>query len=105
MLKGLAAQATGQLELRSNILLLEAKVASQSRFMDQLKNEHQELQKQNATDPLTGLANRRSFHDRLSLEIARAECTGTMASLVMFDVDHFKSYNDSFGHPAGDAVL
>jgi diguanylate cyclase (GGDEF)-like protein len=105
MLQGFAAQAAEQLQLRDSITLLEAKVASQSRFMDQLKNEQQELQRQNATDPLTGLGNRRSFHDRVSLEIARAECTGTKASLVMFDVDHFKSYNDSFGHPAGDAVL
>lgn len=105
LLQGLARQAAEQLRLRSSILLLEAKVASQSRYLDQLKNEQQELQKQNATDPLTGLGNRRSFHDRLSLEIARAECTGTRASLIMFDVDHFKSYNDSFGHPAGDAVL
>ena len=105
MLEGFAAQAIQQLELRSSILLLEAKLHSQSRFMDQLKNEQLELQKQNATDPLTGLGNRRSFHDRLSLEIARADCTGNRASLVMFDVDHFKSYNDSFGHPAGDVVL
>jgi diguanylate cyclase (GGDEF)-like protein len=105
MLQALAAQAAQQLELRSNIVMLEAKVASQSRFMDQLKDEQQELQKQNATDPLTGLGNRRSFHDRLSLEIARADCTGSRASLVMFDVDHFKSYNDNFGHPAGDVVL
>ncbi|MEO8314579.1 MAG: sensor domain-containing diguanylate cyclase [Pseudomonadota bacterium] len=105
MLQGLAAQAAEQVELRGNIMLLEAKVASQSHYMDQLKNEHLELQKQNATDPLTGLGNRRSFHDRLALEIGRAECTGTRASLIMFDVDHFKSYNDNFGHPAGDAVL
>ncbi len=105
LLQGLAAQATEQLELRSSIMVLEAKVASQSRFMDQLKNEQQELQKQNAMDPLTGLGNRRSFHDRVSLEIARAECTGSRASLIMLDVDHFKSYNDNFGHPAGDVVL
>jgi diguanylate cyclase (GGDEF)-like protein len=105
MLQSLAAQAIEQLELRSSIVMLEAKVLSQSRFLYQLKNEQQELQRQNATDPLTGLGNRRSFYDRVSLEIARAECTDTNASLIMLDVDHFKSYNDSFGHPAGDAVL
>jgi diguanylate cyclase (GGDEF)-like protein len=105
VLQGFAAQATEQLELRDSIVTLETKLASQSRFMDQLKNEQQELQRQNATDPLTGLGNRRSFHDRVSLEIARAEVTGTKASLIMFDVDRFKSYNDSFGHPAGDVVL
>ncbi len=96
VLQGLAAQIVAQLELRSNLLLLEAKVASQSRYLEQLKREQQELQKQNGTDPLTGLGNRRSFHDRLCLEIGRAECTGTSAALMIFDVDFFKSYNDSF---------
>lgn len=105
MLQGLAAQAAAQLELRSNVMQLESKVASQSRYVEQLKREHRELQKQNGTDPLTGLGNRRSFHDRLCLEIGRAECTSTSAALLVFDVDHFKSYNDSFGHPAGDVVL
>jgi diguanylate cyclase (GGDEF)-like protein len=105
MLQGFATQASEQLELRSCILMLEARLESQSRTMFRLKSEQRELQRQNATDPLTGLGNRRSFHDRVSLEIARAECTGSKASLIMFDVDHFKSYNDSFGHPAGDAVL
>ncbi|MEO6079474.1 MAG: sensor domain-containing diguanylate cyclase [Steroidobacteraceae bacterium] len=105
MLLGLAVQVMEQLELRANLVLLETKVVAQSTFVGQLKREQQELQKQNGTDPLTGLGNRRSFHDRLCLEIGRAECTGTSAALVMLDVDGFKSYNDSFGHPAGDVVL
>ncbi|HEX8912308.1 MAG TPA: diguanylate cyclase, partial [Humisphaera sp.] len=53
------------------------------------------------TDGLTGLHNHRHFHDALA-EVRR---TGGVASLLMLDVDHFKSFNDAFGHPAGDAVL
>lgn len=56
------------------------------------------------TDPLTGLANRRALMLRLSERLAACEPEQT-SLLVMFDLDHFKSYNDTFGHPAGDALL
>jgi diguanylate cyclase (GGDEF)-like protein len=56
-------------------------------------------------DELTGAANRRSFDDRLAVEQARAARTGAELSICMFDLDHFKSYNDRFGHPAGDDLL
>lgn len=57
------------------------------------------------TDGLTGLANRRHFGDQLAREVARAAETGQPLSLVVLDIDHFKSVNDQHGHPAGDAVL
>ncbi len=57
------------------------------------------------TDGLTGLANRRAFNRRIDEEVARAERTGDPLSLLMFDIDHFKKYNDRFGHLAGDAAL
>lgn len=57
------------------------------------------------TDPLTGLANRRVWNERLHLELARAERESGPLSLVLIDIDHFKSYNDRFGHPQGDALL
>jgi diguanylate cyclase (GGDEF)-like protein len=57
------------------------------------------------TDGLTGLANRRSFGDRLTAAIAYARQTETPLSLILMDVDRFKPYNDMFGHPAGDEVL
>jgi diguanylate cyclase (GGDEF)-like protein/PAS domain S-box-containing protein len=56
-------------------------------------------------DSLTGLANRRRFDERLKEEWARAYRDRSSLSLLMIDVDHFKSYNDEFGHPAGDACL
>ncbi len=59
-----------------------------------------------ATDPLTGLLNRRGFMERADVLIGRsARKRGGRVSLLMFDLDHFKSINDRFGHAAGDAAL
>lgn len=63
------------------------------------------LREQTIRDPLTGLFNRRYMEEALKLEIARASRSGQPLSLVMCDVDHFKRFNDDFGHDAGDAVL
>ncbi len=57
------------------------------------------------TDVLTGLHNRRYFNDILEKEIKRSERYGSFLSLILFDVDHFKIYNDTYGHPEGDKVL
>ncbi|MEO5859563.1 MAG: diguanylate cyclase [Pyrinomonadaceae bacterium] len=57
------------------------------------------------TDPLTGLLNRRYLEERLGEEINRSDRSGEPLSFLMMDVDDFKSYNDRFGHPAGDAAL
>ena len=58
-----------------------------------------------ATDGLTGLANRRQFDRRLEEEWRRAIRNGTPLSLLLLDADHFKAYNDSYGHQEGDQVL
>lgn len=63
------------------------------------------LREQTIRDPLTNLFNRRYMEEALKLEIARAARGGAPLSLVMCDVDHFKRFNDDFGHDAGDAVL
>ena len=57
------------------------------------------------TDPLTGTANRRHLFQQLELEVSRAQRFGNQLSLLMIDIDHFKLYNDRYGHPAGDEVL
>lgn len=57
------------------------------------------------TDELTGLYNHRSFHERMEQEIARGSRFGGTFSLIMLDIDLFKSYNDIYGHLAGDQVL
>ena len=57
------------------------------------------------TDELTGLANRRCFDTTLEKEFLRAKRYKNKLTLVMFDIDHFKNINDTFGHPCGDFVL
>ncbi|WP_165864456.1 GGDEF domain-containing protein [Capsulimonas corticalis] len=57
------------------------------------------------TDGMTGLVNHRVFYERLSEACARAARYGAPFALLLLDVDRFKHYNDTFGHPAGDAVL
>ena len=57
------------------------------------------------TDPLTGLANRRLWDERLGVELARAERYGGPLCVAAIDLDRFKPYNDRFGHAAGDALL
>lgn len=64
-----------------------------------------ELEQQATTDPLTGALNRLKFNDLLGQEIRRAERYGTPLSLIMYDIDHFKRVNDTYGHQAGDSVL
>jgi diguanylate cyclase (GGDEF)-like protein len=60
---------------------------------------------QAATDPVTGLANHRTFHERLNSEVERAARHGRALSLALFDLDHFKDVNDTHGHQTGDDVL
>jgi diguanylate cyclase (GGDEF)-like protein len=64
-----------------------------------------ELSVLSQTDPLTGLANRRVFDRRLAEEVARSARHRVPLALLIVDIDHFKAYNDHYGHPAGDACL
>ena len=66
---------------------------------------NQELSVLSQTDPLTGLANRRAFDQRLAEEVSRAVRHQMPLALLVVDIDHFKAYNDHYGHPAGDVCL
>ena len=80
-------------------------------YWDALENEHllelksRELARLSNTDVLTGLYNRRFFDQVLDLEWKRSGRNRTILSVILFDIDHFKNVNDSFGHQAGDAYL
>ena len=63
------------------------------------------IEAQATRDGLTGLANHRSFYDRLGQELARGRRYGSPVSLLMLDIDDFKVLNDTYGHQAGDEVL
>ncbi len=63
------------------------------------------LRGQSLRDPLTGLYNRRYMEDSLEREVRRAARSNQQVALLMIDIDHFKQFNDTFGHQAGDTVL
>jgi diguanylate cyclase (GGDEF)-like protein len=83
-----------------SVMQIERKV-----FQERLQLAYQEMEKRATTDVLTGVANRRLFDETLETEWTRALRSGDSIALLMLDVDHFKSYNDRFGHLAGDACL
>lgn len=77
-----------------------------------LREQQAELEEMNdrlkslaSTDALTGLKNRRAFEERLDKELSRSRRHGHALSLILLDIDHFKSYNDTYGHPKGDEIL
>jgi len=72
---------------------------------EMLRRQNAELERLSLTDGLTGLANHRLLMQRLEEEAHRYHRHGRAFSVLMIDVDHFKAYNDRFGHPAGDDVL
>jgi diguanylate cyclase (GGDEF)-like protein len=71
----------------------------------ELRRKARELELLSITDPLTGLLNRRYFDERIGEEISRSNRYDFPLSLMMIDVDDFKSYNDRFSHPEGDQAL
>ena len=75
------------------------------RINEALRKKNEDLEQLSTTDSLTGLANHRSLMKRLDAEEARYKRDKRGFSVLVGDVDHFKQYNDAFGHPAGDEVL
>lgn len=89
---------------RANDALVELTLQSQLRAT-QLAEQNEQLKVKATTDRLTGLANRATFDEFLAEAFAKAVDGGEPLSLIMLDVDKFKSINDKHGHPTGDAVL
>ena len=84
---------------------LERTLAEKDRLAAQLQEANKRLEQLAYFDALTGLMNRRRFHEAFRAEIARHGRNGQPLSLIMVDLDHFKSVNDTYGHPFGDTVL
>ncbi len=74
-------------------------------LVQQLEAEKREAQLNAITDKLTGLSNRRHLDDALRTEFNRMKRSGEPLSVIILDIDHFKEYNDSYGHPAGDECI
>jgi diguanylate cyclase (GGDEF)-like protein len=81
--------------------IVRARIHNQFKLIAQRR----ELERIAARDSLTGIANRRHFDEALRLACRLAARTGEPLSLTMIDVDHFKEYNDHYGHAAGDEAL
>jgi len=90
---------TGEATFRLNMLVENVALALVN------ENLRSRLREQSIRDPLTKLFNRRSMEESLTLETARASRNQTDLSVVMCDIDHFKRFNDGYGHPAGDMLI
>ncbi len=97
--------ADGNAQLESHIARINEQTAQLEFQKAELQAANFRLEALATTDGLTGLKNHRSFQDQLHEEVERALRYGTPLSVLMLDVDRFKAYNDTFGHPAGDTVL
>jgi len=89
------ADLVARLELHLKLVRLQRELVSKNKLLEQLST----------TDPLTGLRNRRYLTEVLSVEFLRAKRYHTPLSVVMADIDHFKTVNDRYGHAVGDSVL
>jgi diguanylate cyclase (GGDEF)-like protein len=84
---------------------LAAAMARTEHALQELQRTNQKLEYLAGTDPLTGVANRRQFIERVEAEIGRAKRGGAPFSLLSLDLDNFKSINDRYGHQVGDDIL
>ncbi len=97
--------AEAQPRLVSQAVQIATQSAELAAQETQLRAANTRLDALETTDGLTGLNSHRIFQERLSEERQRAVRYGTSLSVVLLDIDDFKSFNDAFGHPAGDGVL
>ena len=96
---------TAEQSLKDFAVVLEFQKAELEATNAELEVANAELGRLARVDGLTGLHNRRAFDGRLREEFERANRYGAALSLLLLDIDHFKQYNDAFGHPEGDEVL
>jgi diguanylate cyclase (GGDEF)-like protein len=89
----------------SMVRRLEHLVAEKQALAEKLEQANAELARLASTDALTGLPNKRSLETAITRDLARADRDKTWLSLVVVDVDHFKKFNDTYGHATGDLVL
>ena len=99
-------------DVKSEIIKLETNSTTLQAQLDQATNEIDELrlklvqyQEEALIDPLTRISNRRGFEDKLNSLIEEAKASGKPLCLIMADIDHFKLFNDTYGHIVGDNVL
>ena len=92
-------------EMRDTNKALEERLMLSKTEISSLQQSLEAIRAESLTDPLTGLGNRKYFDRSIEMAVQNALATGEPLSLMMFDIDHFKSFNDSYGHLTGDQVL
>src|SRR5246127_3389491 len=92
-------------EMRETNKALEDRLTLSKNEISNLQQSLEAIRAESLTDPLTGLGNRKYFDRMIEMAVQSALATNEPLSLLMFDIDHFKSFNDSYGHLTGDQVL
>ena len=101
----IASAAHGRPPLALALLVPAASVSVLLALRERLEAQREALRRSALTDPLTGLANRRSLLARIDYEVSRHTRARRPFGVMMLDLDGFKALNDRFGHPAGDDLL
>src|ERR1700759_535068 len=92
-------------DMRETNKALEERLSLSKSEISNLQQSLEAIRAESLTDPLTGLGNRKYFDRSIDMAVQTALASGEPLSLLMFDIDHFKSFNDSYGHLTGDQVL
>ena len=97
--------AAATLDMANHNRQLNEQLQRSGREIDALRTSLESVRVESLTDALTGLANRRMFDETLRMRIDEARAARTDLCLMMVDVDHFKRFNDTWGHHTGDQIL
>ncbi len=102
LVKGVAAETAAMAEKNRT---LQSKLSENATEIETMRRDLETVRKESLTDALTGIANRKRFDDFIRDSAGQAMNSGKPMCLVMIDIDHFKKFNDTHGHVAGDQVL
>jgi diguanylate cyclase len=92
-------------KVQGEAAVLESRLAETTAELSRLRENLDQVRKDAMTDGLTNLANRKAFDERLEAACEEAEADGLSVTLAIIDIDHFKGFNDTWGHQIGDQVL
>lgn len=92
-------------EMEARTQQLEVQLAASRRQVDSLQENLEAVRTETITDALTGIANRKHFDETIKKAVSEASASAQPLTLLMGDIDHFKNFNDNYGHQTGDQVL